>query len=316
MKIDETQFIWAEKYRPSTVKDVILPKELKDTFLGYIDEGRFPHILLSSTIPGVGKTSITSAIIKDLDADVKWINGSQDRGISTFRDSVKDFVTSVSIDDSPKIVVIDESDGLTSEAQKILRGLIEEFSKNSTFILTCNYKEQLIEPLRNRFIHFDFDNVFNQNKKEIGLQIFERLQFILDNEGVKYDKKELSPVVSNLYPSLRKMVLTLQQSTSSGNLVLDKGMINLGGKLNEILLKAKAKEFNLVKSLVGDLDDAGSIYTYAFKNITELFKESSIPDVVILCSKYQDMHQNARDKTITATAFIVELMMQPGIVFK
>lgn len=315
-KIDNSQFIWAEKYRPQNLDDMIIPEDIRAKFKGFVSEGRFPHILLSSTNPGLGKTSITNAIIKELDADVKWINGSQDRGIDTFRGSVREFITSVTIDDSPKIVVIDEADGLSNDAQKILRGLIEEFSKNSTFILTCNYKEQLIEPLRNRFIHFDFDNVYNQNKKEIGLQIFSRLQFILENEGVKFEKSSLTPVVSNMYPSVRKMVLVLQQSVDAGELNLNESMINIGGKFASIMEGIRAKEFIVVRKLLQDLDDPGSLYTYIFKNLDMWFEGESIPQVVLYCAKYQDMHANARDKAITAAAFAVELMMAPGISFK
>ena len=315
--IRKDQFIWSEKYRPGTIDDVILPLELKKKFGNYIKEGRFPHILLSSTSPGLGKTSLVFAIVEDLDADVLWVNGSGEAGIDVIRNRVKDFISSVAIDDSPKIVVIDEADGLGKEhSQKILRGLIEEYSKNSTFILTCNYKEQLIEPLRNRFIHFDFDNLYNQNKKEIGLQIFQRLQFILDNEGVEYDKASLTPVVSNMYPSVRKMVLVLQQSVDDGKLNLNESMINLSGKFVEILNGVKNKDFITVRKLLQDLDDPGSLYTYIFKNLDEWFIEDSVPQVILQCAKYQDMHANARDKAICAAAFIVELMMSPGIDFK
>ncbi len=315
-KVDNSHYIWAEKYRPQYIEDVILPKDIKHKFSNYVKDERFPHILLSSTNPGLGKTSLVNAIVKELDADVKWINGSQDRGIDTFRSAVKEFITSVSIDDSPKIVVIDEADGLTTEAQKILRGLIEEFSKNSTFILTCNYKEQLIEPLRNRFVHFDFDNLYNQNKKEIGAQIFQRLQFILDNENITYDKTVLTPVVLNMYPSVRKMVLVLQQSIDDGVLNLNESMVNMSGKFENILKGIKSKEFTVVRKLLQDLDDPGSLYTYVFKNLDTWFLDDSIPQVVLQCARYQDMHANARDKAICSAAFAVEIMMAPGIEFK
>jgi len=295
---------------------MIITEDVRTKFKNYVAEERFPHVLLTSTNPGLGKTSITNAIIKELDADVKWINGSQDRGIDTFKIAVKEFVTSVSIDDTPKIVVIDEADGLTKDAQKILRGLIEEYSKHSTFIMTANYKEQLIEPLRNRFIHFDFDNIYNQNKKEIGLQIFNRLSFILENENVEYDKNSLSPVVSNMFPSVRKMVLVLQQSVENGQLFLNESMINLNTKFSEIMGYIKDKKFIDMRKSLQDLDDPGSLYTYIFKNLDEWFVPQSQPQVVLLCAKYQDMHEQARDKAITTAAFGVELMGSPGIGFK
>jgi len=210
---------------------------------------------------------------------------------------------------------VSNCDGLTKDAQKILRGLIEEFSKNSTFILTCNYKEQLIEPLRNRFIHFDFDSLYNQNKKDIGLQIFNRLSFILDNENVEYEKKDLQPVVSNMYPSVRKMVLVLQQSIDDNKLNLDENMINLNTRFSEIMVFIKDKKFVDVRRRLQDLDDPGSLYTYIFKHLDEWFKQPSQPQVVLLCAKYQDMHENSRDKGICAAAFAVELMGTPSIEF-
>jgi len=313
--IDEKHFVWAEKYRPQCLDDVILPDETRNKFREYMKDGRFPHILLSSINPGLGKTSFCNAIIKELDADVMWINGSGDAGIDAFRGKVKDFVSSVSIDDSPKIVVIDEADGISQDGQKNLRGLIEAFSKDSTFILTCNYKEKIIEPLRNRLIHYDFDNLFNQNKKEIGLQIFDRLQFILNNENVHYEKQKLSPVLSNLYPSVRKMVLTLQQSIEDGNLILNESLINLSVKYTTIMEKIREKDFNTVRKELQDLDDPGSLYTFVFKNLDEWFTKDSIPQVVLQCAKYQDLHAQARDKSICAAAFSVELMMQPEVHF-
>jgi replication factor C small subunit len=307
--VDNTHFIWSEKYRPQCIDDMILPTSVREKFKKYVKDERFPHILLSSTNPGLGKTSVVNSIITEMDADVLWINGSGDNGINIIRNKVTDFVSSVSLDDSPKIVVIDEADGLTNDAQQILRGKIEEFSKDSTFILTCNYKEQLIEPLRNRFIHYDFDNLYNQNKQDVATQVYERLIFILENEGIEFDKKDLGPVVSNMYPSVRKMVLVLQQSIDDGKLNLDASMINLGEKFNTILEGAKNKDFGSVRKLLQELDDPGSLYTFVFKNLDVWFTQDAIPQVVLQCAKYQDMHSLARDKAICAAAFTVELMM-------
>jgi len=314
-KVNESQFIWAEKYRPQTIDDVILPQEVRNKFKEFVKKERFPHLLLTSVGAGLGKTSVTNAIIKDLNADVLWINGSQDRGIDSMKNKVVDFIISVSIDDSPKIVVVDEADGLTTDAQKILRGIIEEHSQNSTFIMTANYKDKLIEPLRNRFSYFDFDALYNQNKKEIGMQVFQRLQFILTNENIHFEPKDLQPVVSNLFPSVRKMVITLQQSVQDGNLILDSKMINLSTKFTDIMDFIKQKKFVEVRKELQELDDPGSLYTYVFKNLDEWFTPQSQPQVILLCAKYQDMHERARDKSITASAFTVEIMGTPSIEF-
>jgi replication factor C small subunit len=315
-KVDDSQFIWAEKYRPRTLDDLIITEDYRRKFQDFIDKDRFPHLLLTSVMPGVGKTSSVHSLINDLGADVLWINGSQDRGIDTIKSKTKDFITSVSIDDSPKIVVIDESDGLTPEAQRILRGVIEEFSKHSTFIMTANYKEKLIEPLRNRFIHFDFDNIYSNNKKELGTQIFKRLQFVLDNENTTYENKDLQQIVTNMYPSVRKMVLTLQQSVQDNHLVINESIVNLNNKFTDILQFIKDKNFIELRKLLQTLDDPGSFYTFVYKNLDEWFKPNSQPHVVLLCAKYQDMHERARDKAINTAAFCVEIMGTTSIEFK
>jgi len=314
-KIDQNQYIWAEKYRPQTVEDMILPQKEKNEFKGYIESNNLPHILLSSVNPGTGKSSIVNAIIKDLDADVMWINGSGDAGIDVFRNKVKDFVTSKSIDDSPKIVVVDEADGLYPDAQRHLRALIEEFSRYTTFIMTCNYKEQLLEPLRNRFAHYDFDAIYAKNKREIGIQIKERLDFILNNENIKYNPKDIGLIIQNLYPSVRKMVIVMQQSVQDDELVLDEKMINLSTKYSEILGFIKNKNYIEVRKKLQELDEPGSLYSYIFKNLDEWFEQDSIPQVILICAKYQDMNERARDKAINTAAFAVELMLTPNIIF-
>ena len=314
-KIDNKHFIWAEKYRPQVVDDVIMPEKERNKIKDMIEKGRTSHLLLTSVAPGLGKTSLTHAIINDLDGDVKWINGSQERGIDTFKSTIKEFVTSVSIDDSPKVVVVDEADGLTIDAQKIARGIIEEYSKNATFILTANYKEKIIEPLRNRFTSIDFDNLYNKNKDYYGKAIFERLQYILENEEVQYDKKDLQPILVNLFPSFRKMVITLQQSVEDGELIVNENLINQSTQFSRIMGFTKEKKFIDLRKLIHDLDDPGALYTYVYKNLDNLFKPESQPRVILICAKYQDMSERARDKNITAAAFCVELMSTPGIDF-
>jgi replication factor C small subunit len=201
------------------------------------------------------------------------------------------------------------------DGQKNLRALIETFSKHSTFILTCNYKYKLIEPLRNRFIHFNFDTLYNQNKKEMGLQVFNRLQFILDNEGVTYNKKDLSLIIQNMYPSVRKMTLTLQQLVQDSTLVIDEEMINLNTKYSEILNLIKDKNFIEVRKRLQDLDEPSSMYSYIFKNLDIFFKPESQPQVILIVAKFADMSERARDKAITAAACCVELMLTIGIEF-
>jgi len=315
-KVSQNESVWYRKYRPRTIDDVILPKEMKETFKKYIENEDFPHILLSSPNPGTGKSSLSFSIVEDLNADVKVINGSQDNGIDTFREEVKHFITSGSLDDSKKIVLVDESCGLSQSAQKNLRGMIEEFSSSTTFIFTCNYIDNIIEPLQNRFVIYDFDEIYVKHKKDIGKQILDRLKFILDNENVEYDVKDLMPIITNNYPSVRAMVGVLQKSVQNGKLVIDENLISLNSKLDKILNYTKEKNFKSIKEELNKMSNVDSIYSYTYKNLDNLFKEESIPQIVITTAKYQDMSSHARDKQITAGAFCVELMMNPKVKFK
>jgi len=316
-KVDNKQFIWAEKYRPQTLEDLILPNEIKKGIDRYYSQGRFPHLLLQSINPGLGKTSLVNAIIKDLDADVMWINASGEANIDTMRNTVKSFLSSVSIDESPKLVILDEADSLSTGVQQHLRGLIEEFSQHSSFILTCNYPEKIIEPIRNRLIEYNFDEIFSRNKKEMGLKIVKRLKFILENEDIKLeDPKVLGTVIQNFYPSVRKMILTLQKYSVNNKLELDINFVNNSLKFTEILKLTKEKDFTKLRKKVIDIDDIGSLYTFIFKNIEEYFKPQSQPQVIIMTAKYADMHTRARDLSIVAVSYLIELMVTNGIEMK
>lgn len=312
-KFDEKEFIWAEKYRPQTVQDVILPTALVEQFQSYVTARRTPNILFSSTNPGLGKTSLVNALIKDLDADVMWVNGSKDAGIDLMRGKLIDFGSSVGIDDSPKVVVIDEADGISNDGQKALRGVIEEFSNNVSFIFTANYKEKLIEPLRNRLVQFDFDELYVKNKKEIATLAYKRLIFILDNEGVNFDPKQLQLVVTNFTPSIREMIMVLQKHSTSGNLLLDDNILSVSAQHREILKFMAGRDFPNVRKAMQALSDPASLYTYMFNNLDDWFDAKSMPQAILIIAKYQEMTATARDKVIPTTAMAVEMMI-PSLV--
>ena len=317
-KINNKEFIWAEKYRPQTLQDVILPQEIKNQFNEHLEKGKIPNLLFASNTPGLGKTSIVNALIKDFNADNLWINGSQDRGIDTFRIRVRDFAISKGFE-GPKIVVIDESDGLIQDgAQKLLRGFLEEVSENASFIFTANYPEKLIEPLRNRLIEFDFDEIFKNNKKEIAKEMYLRASWILENEGIKFDKKVLQRIIVELYPSFRKITLFLQKNSINGELKVQEQDISSTSKFEKILGFVKEKDFakmrnEIIQDTTGNIS---SIYTFVFKNMNDMFEPQSQPGVILLTAKYQDMDNYAKDKTITAAAFLTELMTNPQVKFK
>jgi DNA polymerase III delta prime subunit len=312
-KIKTSETLWVEKYRPQTVEDLVIPADLKEKLMGYIAEGKLPNLLLYSNQPGTGKTSLVNSITKDLNADVLWINGSKDSGIDVMRTRVVDFGVSESIDGSLKVIVVDESDGLSEKSQASLRGILEEFSNNVSFIFTCNYVDKIIPAVADRFIKIDFDDLMFKHKKEVAAEQYKRLCWVLENEGVEYDKKELQNLVVNFYPAMRSMTMTLQKHTFQDKLDLSSAVIDISQTFKIILSHIKNKDFSNLRKEFLSISEPSGIYSFVFKTLDEFFLPKSQPQVIVLCAKYQDMNSSARDKTICAVAFCVELMGTPGI---
>ena len=205
--IDDSHFIWAEKYRPQNIQDLIFPETMKAVLVDWMNKGEIPNIGLFGSMPGTGKTSLANAIIKTLGADVLWINASKDNGIDTIRAKVGQFASTVSVLGKIKIVVYDESDYLTPNAQATLRSDLETFSKNCRFIFTGNYPDKIIDPLLNRLQIYDLDKMYQDYKPELGKHIYHRINFILANENISAEPAQVQEVVKNFYPSTREMVM-------------------------------------------------------------------------------------------------------------
>jgi DNA polymerase III delta prime subunit len=208
-------FLWVEKYRPKTIAETILSNSLKETFQKIVDSGDIPNMLFSGTA-GTGKTTVAKALCNQMNLDYIMINGSEDGNIDTLRGKIKQFASSISLQGGVKVVILDEADYLNPQStQPALRGFIEEFSNNCRFILTCNFKNRIIEPLHSRCGVYEF----NTTKKDMAVlmqQMFERSCGILDQEGVEYDKKDLLPIVSKFAPDWRRVLNELQRRAVLG----------------------------------------------------------------------------------------------------
>jgi len=219
-----SDFIWVEKYRPTTIDECILPKGIKKTFQDFVERGEIPNMLLSGP-PGIGKTTVAKALCNQLGSDYYVINGSDEgRFLDTVRNNAKNFASTVSLtsDSKHKVIIIDEADNTTSDVQLLLRASIEEFSKNCRFIFTCNYKNKIIDPLHSRCSVVDF-SVNKKDKPTIAAQFFARINHILDKENIKSDKKVVAELISKHFPDWRRVLNECQRYSVGGE--IDSGIL-------------------------------------------------------------------------------------------
>ena len=209
--------LWVEKYRPQNIKDCILPNELKSTFQQFVENEEIPNLLLTGTA-GVGKTTVAKAMLEEIGCTYMMINGSEESGIDTLRTKIKNFASTVSMDGKRKYVILDEADYLNPQStQPALRGFIEEFSKNCGFILTCNFRNRIIEPLHSRCSTVEF-RIPNEQKPKLAMNFMKRVQDILEKENVSYNEKVVADVIGKFFPDWRRCLNELQRYSATGSI--------------------------------------------------------------------------------------------------
>ncbi len=307
LSIDEKEYLLIEKYRPKNLDDIVITESLRTQAKKWVKDGEIPNLLLSSKIPGTGKTSFAHTLIHETDAEALFINASLYPNIDILRNKVQGFAMTASFDGRAKIVVLDEADSLNSTStQKALRGFIEEYSKNCRFILTCNYKDKIIEPIQNRLIEIDFDLMFNANKKELIKQMYLRTKSILEHEKIQFNQDDLLYLVGHFYPSSRTVINKVQEFNTNGTLLINKVDIDTT-KINKDLIDAiKAKDFNKIRLKISKMSDPGGIFTTIYENIEE-FNQDKRPSIVITCAKYSAWNSQVRDRLVNAVACAVEI---------
>jgi len=306
-----SDFIWVEKYRPKTIEECILPDGIKNTFKEFLNSGEIPNLLLSGP-PGIGKTTVAKALCSELGADYYVINGSDEgRFLDTVRNQAKNFASTVSLtsESKHKVIIIDEADNTTSDVQLLLRANIESFYKNCRFIFTCNYKNKIIEPLHSRCSVIDF-GISRQDKPSIAAQFFTRINYILEQENVKSDKKVIVQLVSKHFPDWRRVLNELQRYSASGT--IDTGILVQLDNINvtELVGYLTNKQFpNVRKWIVQNLDnDSNAILRSVYDSIYESMKPKSIPEAVLIIAKYQYQSAFVADQEINLLAALTEIM--------
>lgn len=299
--------VWEHKYRPNKIADTIIPPETKKMVSEFVKSGKVPPLLFSGSA-GIGKTTLAYAIAKEMDAEVLFINASLEGNMDTLRTKITQFVSTASLTDSKKIVLLDEADFLTSQTQPALRGFFDSFADSAIFILTCNFKNRFIDPLLSRLTVVDFK--FDKSQKaEAAKQMLARCCSILDQEGVEYDRKAVAGLVTKNFPDFRRTVVDLQRYSASGS--IDSGIlaqIDEGG-LNELTENIKNKEFTKVRSWVTNNQmDSSTFYRMFYDKVSQKLITASVPQLILLIAEYQYRAASDIDQEINQVAFIIEVM--------
>lgn len=305
------EFLWSQKYRPQTVKDCILPERLKTVFQEYVDKKMIPNLMLTGTA-GVGKTTVAVAMCEEIGLDYIFINSSEERGIDTLRNKIKGYASTFSFTGEKKVIILDEADYITPEAQAALRGAMEEFSKNCTFIFTCNFKAKLIDAIHSRCSVIDFSLQSNE-KPKMASSLFKRLCDILKHENIQFEKNVIVKIVEKYFPDYRRTLNELQRYSSKG--VIDAGILLQVCDIKNIadLIKyLKDKNFSeMRKWVVNNSDiDPSRIFRKIYDGMYEYLKPESIPQAVVILSKYQYQAAFVADQEINLVACLTEIMIE------
>ena len=305
------EFLWVEKYRPKTIEDCILPSNIKTTFEQIVNGGELHNMLLTGT-PGLGKTTVAKALCNELNLDYLLINGSEESGIDTLRTKIKKFASSVSLQGGYKVVILDEADYLNPQStQPALRGFIEEFSANCRFILTCNYKNRIIQAIHSRTTVIEF-NIPKKEQQRLASVMMARLMMILTEEKIQWETEVLAELVMKHMPDWRRVINELQRYSTSGN--IDSGiLVQLTDENISVLMDhLKGKDFKSMRTwVVENLDtDPIALYRKIYDNMGEYIIPKSIPSVVLILADYQYKDSFVADHELNLVACLTEIMME------
>jgi len=307
----DEMFLWVEKYRPQKIDDCVLPQALKDTFRQYVEQGELPNFLFTGSA-GVGKTTIAKALCNEIGAEFMMINGSEESGIDTLRTKIKGFASTISLTDAKKVVILDEADYLNANStQPALRGFIEEFANNCRFILTCNFKNRIIEPIHSRCSVVEF-KIDSKDKQEIAATFFKRAVSILKQEQIEFDPKVVAELITKHFPDYRRILNELQRYSVSGK--IDSGiLVNMSEESFKGLIKLlKEKDFTEVRKWVSKNSDSDttSLFRELYDSAATTIEPNSIPQLVLILADYQYKAAFVADHELNIMAALTEIMAQ------
>lgn len=304
-------YLWEEKYRPTKLDDLIVPDEVKKEFQKYLHDGQFPNLLLSSASPGTGKTTTARVLCEELGIRPLFINASLENSIDDIRTKIPQYATTMSLSGGTKAVILDEADRLSPAAQDSLKGIIELVHKNCRFIMTCNTRARMIDPIQSRLTEIEY--VFSgKDKKMVSARMFKRACEILEVEGVEYKKEIVAKVVAKFSPDNRKILNALQHYSAKYGAV-DEGILGqlAAADVSSLITAMKERNYGNAKTWVFENVDRlqDDWYGRLFATIEPLLEPQSVPEAVLILGQEQKYHSTVPDRFIHFLALVTQLMM-------
>ena len=296
--------LWVEKYRPSSLDSYIGNEHLRSKVKVYIESGDLPHLLLYGRA-GTGKTTLAKLLVNNIECDYLYINASDENSVDVVRDKVKNFASTLGFKEM-KVIILDECDYITPNAQAALRNLMETFSKNCRFILTCNYVERIIDPIQSRCQSFQ---IVPPDRKQVAVH----LSNILTQEGVETNVDDIVTIVNGGFPDLRRVINAAQRQVVNGELVIDEGMSIQNDYKNQVLdiLKTQDKKnsFKNIRQLLADskVTDFSDLFRLLFDTVDD-WGRGHIAECILILAQYQQSDAVVVDKEINIMAMFVEII--------
>ena len=292
-----------EKYRPTKIADCVLPKDIKKMFEDIAKTGDVPNMILNGGA-GCGKTTVAKALCNELGIDYLFVNASEDSGIDVLRTRIRNFASTVALGGGKKVVILDEADYLNPQStQPALRGFIEEFAANCRFIMTCNFKSRIIEPLHSRCTVIDF-KIPNKEKPTLAKDFLARAKFVMDAESINYDEKVVAELIIKNFPDFRKVLNLIQRYSVSG--AIDSGILATSSDITvkNLIEAMKKKDFNAIRKWAVDNTDKemAGIFRRIYDALQDSVETASIPQAVLILSEYQYKSAFVADQEINLVA--------------